>query len=61
MSEQLASIIFKHGDNDYSVWTPDLTSEEHQQLMKLLEPYINNGESLRGTKQDILEELNDNL
>lgn len=61
MSEQLSSIIFKHGDDDYSMWTPDLTTDEHQQLMQLLEPYINNGESLRGTKQDILEELNDTL
>ncbi len=61
MDNTLSSIIFKHGDNDYSLWTPDLSEDDIKKFIVFIEEYINNGHSIRGSKEDIIEELERDL
>ena len=41
MDNTLTSIIFKHGDNDYSLWTPDLSEDDIKKFIVFIEEYIN--------------------
>ena len=61
MDNTLSSIIFKHGDNDYSLWTPDLSEDDIKKFIVFIVEYINNGHSMRGSKEDIVEELERDL
>ena len=61
MKDDIAGIIFKHGDDDFSLWIPELTTEENEELNTLLEKFATSGGSVRGTKKDILDEAQDCL
>lgn len=61
MTEQVFGIMLKHGDDDYSVWTPDFSNQDTQAFLAFLEQYTDNGSSIRGSKQDIIEELTETL
>lgn len=58
---QIFGVIVKHGDendDDVSLITDILVSEEDtKKIMQILEPYANDGGSIRGTWQDIKDEL----
>lgn len=56
---QIAGIMFKHGTDDFSLWIPDLSMAENAEINKFLEKFSVNGESVRGTKQDILADAED--
>ena len=56
---KIVGIVYKHGEEDFSVWLPELTKSENEQLNFLLEKNANGGCSTRGTKQNVLEELKD--
>lgn len=57
MKNTISSIIFKHGDDDYSIWIPDFSAEEMEKITGLLEKYSTEGYSVRGSKKDLIEEL----
>lgn len=55
---QIFGLIAKHGYDDMSLVTDIVVSEEDTaKIMKILEPYANDGGSIRGTWQDIKNEL----
>lgn len=56
---QVAGVVFKHGTDDFSLWIPDLSVEENQEINNFLNKYSTSGESTRGSKQDILEDAKD--
>lgn len=60
---KIKGIVFKHeGKNDYSIWMPDLTKNEEKRLLQaLVAIYGNNGTSVRGTKEDILQAISEDL
>ena len=58
---QIAGVIYKHGNDDYSIWFPELSAEENKEVNALLEKYANSGCSTRGTKQDIIDEVSESL
>lgn len=60
---KIKGIVFKHeGKNDYSIWMPDFSqSEEKKILQALVATYGNNGTSIRGTKEDILRAISEDL
>lgn len=57
MENTFYSVIFKHGNDDYSLWNPELSENQMKKLSDLLEEFQNNGSSIRGSKEDILAEL----
>lgn len=60
---KIKGIVFKHeGKNDYSIWMPDLTKNEEKRLLQaLVAIYGNNGTSVRGTKEEILQAIAEDL
>lgn len=55
---RIKGIIFRHGDDDYSVWMPDISKKENEKFLKtLLAVFADNGCSVRGTKKDILDAI----
>lgn len=59
---KIKGVLFKHGENDYSIWMPDFSqSEEKKILQALVATYGNNGTSIRGTKEDILQAISEDL
>ena len=57
---QIIGLIVKFGDNDIALNTDMLVSEEDtKKIMEILEkePYVTDGCSVRGTWEDIREEL----
>ena len=55
---KIKGIIFKHGDDDYSVCMPDISKKENEEFLKtLLAVFEDNGCSVRGTKKDILDAI----
>lgn len=51
-------IIFKHGDDNYSLCTEfSLTEEEHNAIMEILKNHETEGGSVRGTRKEIAEEM----
>ena len=59
MNNNLLAMIFRN-DSDYTVWYPEIPSDEPL-LVELLEKYVNNGGSTRGSKNDIVEDLSESL
>ena len=57
MKNTISSIIFKHGDDDYSIWFPDFSKKEMKRIVAMLEEFTNEGYSIRGTKEDLIEEI----
>lgn len=57
MKNTISSIIFKHGEDDYSIWFPDFSGKEMKRIVATLEEFTNEGYSIRGTKEDLIEEF----
>ena len=58
---KIKGIIFQHDDNDYSVWMPDISKKENEKFLKtLLAVFGDNGWSVRGTKKDIIDAIQEN-
>lgn len=58
---KIKGIISRHGDDDYSVWMPDISKKENEKFLKtLLVVFEDNGCSVRGTKKDILDAIQEN-
>ena len=62
-SLKIKGVVFKHeGKDDYSIWMPDLTKNEEKRLLQtLVAIYGNNGTSVRGTKEEILQAIAEDL
>ena len=60
---KIKGIVFKHeGKNDYSIWMPDLAKNEEKKILQaLVAAYGNNGTSVRGTKEEILQAIAEDL
>lgn len=58
---KIAGILYEHGENDFSIWFPELTEFENKEINSFLENFVNGGSSLRGSKQDVLDEIKDHL
>lgn len=59
---KIKGILFKHNKNDYSIWMPDLAKNEEKKILQaLVAAYGNNGTSVRGTKEDILRIISEDL
>lgn len=51
-------IIFKHGEDDFELWEGfSLSAEEKRQITEILSRHETVGCSVRGSKTDILEEI----
>lgn len=54
----ITGIILKHGCDDLELWTDfALSQEEENTIKEILERHQNDGTSIRGTKTDIIEEI----
>lgn len=59
---KIKGVLFKHGENDYSIWMPDFAKDEEKKLLQaLVAAYSNNGTSIRGAKEDILRIISEDL
>ncbi len=59
---KIKGILFKHNKNDYSIWMPDLSKAEEKKILQaLVAIYGNNGTSIRGTKEEILQAIAEDL
>lgn len=59
---KIKGVLFKHGENDYSIWMPDFAKDEEKKLLQaLVATYGNNGTSIRGTKEEILQAIAEDL
>lgn len=55
---RISGIMFEHGTNDYGFWEGfSLTEAEENQIMEILMRHDTEGYSIRGTRKDIVEEL----
>lgn len=53
----MEAIIYKHGDDDFELWQLDLPTEAMELIETILDQYRDTGCSVRGTANDIKEEL----
>ena len=51
------AIIYRNDANDFEIWFPDLPVAAQKEVEAILEKYRDNGCSVRGTRNDIKEEL----
>ena len=59
---EVKGVVFEHGENDYSIWITDFTKAENKKVAHALETIFgNNGASIRGTKDDIMQAISDSL
>lgn len=59
---KIKGIVFKHDKNDYSIWMPDLNKAEEKKILQaLVAVFADNGTSIRGTKEDILQAISEDL
>lgn len=59
---KIKGILFKHSEDDYSIWMPDLAKNEEKKILQaLVAAYSNNGTSIRGAKEDILRIISEDL
>ena len=54
---EMTATLYKHGDNDYEVWFLDLPKEAREVIEAILNCYRDTGCSVRGTAEQIAEEL----
>lgn len=55
---RISGIVFKHGNDDYSVWEGFyLTEEEEDAIHQILMKHETEGCSVRGTRKQIAEEI----
>jgi hypothetical protein len=52
----MESIIYKHGDNNYSIWQLDIPDEAIMEIENILDKYRHRGCSTRGTVEDLVRE-----
>ena len=56
---EIISIVFKHDPDDFSFWTDFVLSKEDENtIMNILSKYETEGFSIRGTKEEIIADLN---
>lgn len=56
---RICGIIFEHGQNDFGLWEGfSLSEEEENAIQQILMKHDTEGCSVRGTKQEIADELN---
>lgn len=60
-TEKIAGIIYKHGENDFSIWIPDLTESENEVFNSSLEKFVDSGCSTRGSKQEVIAEIEESI
>ena len=56
----LLAMIFVHGKDDFDIWYPDVPLDEPL-LNEFFMKYDDRGYSLRGTKDDILDDLEEGM
>lgn len=56
-TNQIVGVVYRHGNDDFSVWLPELSAEENKEINVLLEKFTNSGCSIRGTKRDVIDEV----
>lgn len=54
----MRAVIYKHGDDDFEIWFPDLPPEAMLKIEAILEEYNDSGFSVRGAVKEIMDELN---
>lgn len=54
---ELKALIYQHGNDDYEIWFPDLPKEVVNDIEAILDRYVNRGYSVRGTANEIKDEL----
>lgn len=58
--DRISGIIFEYGTNDFGLWEGFVLSEEDENaIWKILSKYDTEGCSIRGTRKEIAEEIND--
>lgn len=60
-TNQLIGVIYRHGNDDFSIWLPELSQVENKEINVMLEKLTNSDCSIRGTKRDIIDEVTENL
>lgn len=53
----MEAIIYKHGDDDFELWQPDLPTEALMEIETILDHYRDMGCSVRGNSRQIGYEL----
>lgn len=56
MDSHVIGILLQHGDNDYSVWNPEIPADDPL-LIALLDKYRDSGSSVRGTAEEMRAEV----
>ena len=57
----IEGIVFKHGDDDYSFWMPDIRKKRTKNSSQtLFAAFEDNGCSVRGIKKDIPDTIREN-
>lgn len=51
------AIIYRHGENDFEAWFPDLPDEAVREIEQILIKYDESGYSVRGSAIDIRNEI----
>lgn len=60
--QKIAGIVFHNGNDDYTLLIQDLSADENDKILRhLVDIFETNGGSIRGTKEDILTELKNNI
>ena len=55
---KIKGIISEHGKDDFEMWHNfELNKEDEGIILDILSKYANDGESIRGTKEDITKEV----
>ena len=61
-TQKIAGIVFHNGNNDYTLLIPDLSKDENDEILRyLVNIFETNGTSIRGTKDDILAEIKNDV
>ena len=51
------AIIYKNGEDDYTMWQPDLPKDVEAKIEAILAEYLDSGCSVRGNKNEIMEDM----
>lgn len=54
---QMIAMLYKNDKNDYEIWWHDLPQEALEEIEAILDNYRHRGCSLRGSLQDIIEDI----
>lgn len=53
----LEGILYRHGDDDFELWTLDVPQEARDAIEDILARYADTGCSVRGTAEEIGKEM----